>query len=296
MKRASLAARRRQIVLYSPACARCRADLPCRHPSPWQGIVHDRLGDFPAAVARFTSAIELEPGNADFYHVGMQGSTSKRGGYAAVQQHTPVVYRTCLPSPAHAPSASLAPLCLLVPPSEPRVLAAQDGAVRGCSARLQRSRAGGVPCSDPALPCPLPRSARYPALPAACCRPSTLHQPPFSLRLPCTLQLNPSHSKAYYNRAVALERLRRYEAAAEDYGAVLVLDPRNAPAHQNRGALWLRLGRLQVSAECRGGCCAALGCVLAPSVWCAGGAGRGMVLTLHYHRRPCCCRAAPRNR
>jgi len=64
--------------------------------------------------------------------------------------------------------------------------------------------------------------------------------------LPCpALQFNPGHSKALYNRAVARERLRQFETAAEDYGQVLQLDPQNAPACQNRGALWLRLGRLQ---------------------------------------------------
>lgn len=63
--------------------------------------------------------------------------------------------------------------------------------------------------------------------------------------LPRLVQLNPGHSKARYNRAVALERLRQYEAAAADYSAVLQLDPSNAPARQNRGAVWLRLGRLR---------------------------------------------------
>lgn len=62
-------------------------------------------------------------------------------------------------------------------------------------------------------------------------------------------QLNPSHTKALYNRAVALERLRRHEAAAADYSAVLQMDPQNAPAWQNRGALWLRLGRLQEAVQ-----------------------------------------------
>jgi tetratricopeptide (TPR) repeat protein len=69
-------------------------------------------------------------------------------------------------------------------------------------------------------------------------------QLPVNMAFPA-LQYNPGHSKALYNRAVARERLRQFEAAAEDYGQVLRLDPQNAPACQNRGALWLRLGRLQ---------------------------------------------------
>lgn len=33
-----------------------------------RGITKDRMGDFEGAVADFSSAISLDPGNADFYH------------------------------------------------------------------------------------------------------------------------------------------------------------------------------------------------------------------------------------
>lgn len=57
------------------------------------------------------------------------------------------------------------------------------------------------------------------------------------------LQLNPGHVKAYYNRAVALERLQQPEAALRDYGRVVELDPANSSAHLNTGLLLCKLGR-----------------------------------------------------
>lgn len=90
-------------------------------------------------------------------------------------------------------------------------------------------------------------------LPTQGCFPVRGHRAPFPpcnippVPAPCPrgrLQLNPTHTKAFYNRAVALERLRQYDAAAADYSHVLTLDPQNAPASQNRGMLWQRQGRL----------------------------------------------------
>lgn len=57
------------------------------------------------------------------------------------------------------------------------------------------------------------------------------------------LQLNPSHVKAYYNRAVALERLGQHEAALADYARVGALDQGNTSAHLNAGMLLCKLGR-----------------------------------------------------
>ena len=33
-----------------------------------RGISYDRMGDYASAIQNFSQAIQLEPGNADFYH------------------------------------------------------------------------------------------------------------------------------------------------------------------------------------------------------------------------------------
>jgi tetratricopeptide (TPR) repeat protein len=56
-------------------------------------------------------------------------------------------------------------------------------------------------------------------------------------------QLNPSHCRAYYNRAFSYDRLARYEEAIADYSRALDIEPENATALHNRGSLFERLGR-----------------------------------------------------
>ena len=68
------------------------------------------------------------------------------------------------------------------------------------------------------------------------------------------MQLNPRHVKAYYNRAVALERLGRPEEALADYSRVAQLDEGNSAAHLNAGLLLCKLGRWEKrcnQAKCR---------------------------------------------
>jgi Flp pilus assembly protein TadD len=57
------------------------------------------------------------------------------------------------------------------------------------------------------------------------------------------LQLNPQHVKAYYNRAVALERHGRLDEALSDYSRAAQLDGSNSSAHLNAGLLLCKLGR-----------------------------------------------------
>ena len=57
------------------------------------------------------------------------------------------------------------------------------------------------------------------------------------------IKLNPSHCRAYYNRAFSHDRLHQYEEAVADYTRALEIEPGNATALHNRGSLFERLGR-----------------------------------------------------
>jgi tetratricopeptide (TPR) repeat protein len=57
------------------------------------------------------------------------------------------------------------------------------------------------------------------------------------------IELNPSHCRAYYNRAFSHDKLHQYEAAISDYTQALEIEPGNATALHNRGSLFERLGR-----------------------------------------------------
>ena len=225
------------------------------------GIVRDRLGDYAGAVAAFGRAIALEPGNADFYHVRWEGTGRLKWlcGNALPSTgawHGPPPRPLLSPRLAERPALhSLLPACPPALPAarvgaaEPRLLVPQDGAVRGGDPGLQHGGAGGPARHDGlrAFAGGLLLARWRPADRALCHLPTSHTEPK---RLHSTpphpnAQLHPGHTKARYNRAVALERLRQYEAAATDYSAVLQLDPGNAPARQNRGAVWLRLGRLR---------------------------------------------------
>lgn len=57
------------------------------------------------------------------------------------------------------------------------------------------------------------------------------------------IALNPSHCRAYYNRAFSHDRLNQYEAAVADYSRALAIEPLNATAYHNRGSLYERLSK-----------------------------------------------------
>jgi tetratricopeptide (TPR) repeat protein/serine/threonine protein kinase len=58
----------------------------------------------------------------------------------------------------------------------------------------------------------------------------------------CILK-RPDHSHAYYCRAAANHKLRRYEQAVSDLSKAIELDPQHAPAWNNRGAIHHKLGQ-----------------------------------------------------
>lgn len=57
------------------------------------------------------------------------------------------------------------------------------------------------------------------------------------------IQLNPTHCRAYYNRAFSHDRLHQHVEAVADYSRALDIEPGNATALHNRGSLYERLGR-----------------------------------------------------
>ena len=57
------------------------------------------------------------------------------------------------------------------------------------------------------------------------------------------IRLNPTHCRAYYNRAFSYDRIQQYGAAIADYTKALEIEPNNATAYHNRGSLHERLGR-----------------------------------------------------
>lgn len=57
------------------------------------------------------------------------------------------------------------------------------------------------------------------------------------------IALNPTHCRAYYNRAFSHDRLNQYDEAVADYTRALAIEPGNATALHNRGSLYERIGR-----------------------------------------------------
>lgn len=56
------------------------------------------------------------------------------------------------------------------------------------------------------------------------------------------VEINPMHSRAFYNRAFCYDRLHAYQEALADYTAALHIEP-SATAYHNRGTVLERLGR-----------------------------------------------------
>jgi tetratricopeptide (TPR) repeat protein len=52
----------------------------------------------------------------------------------------------------------------------------------------------------------------------------------------------PQYDEAYFNRAIAWEKLQQWGRALQDYNQALLHNPQLAEAYHQRGLLWLRWG------------------------------------------------------
>jgi len=57
------------------------------------------------------------------------------------------------------------------------------------------------------------------------------------------IELNPKHSKAYYNRGLAKGELKDYRGAIQDFNKAIELNPNYAKAYYNRGIAKILLGQ-----------------------------------------------------
>jgi tetratricopeptide (TPR) repeat protein len=63
------------------------------------------------------------------------------------------------------------------------------------------------------------------------------------------IELDDSNPQAYYNRALAYQRLEQYEQALEDYTRSLEGDEGFAPAYYNRGIIYFEVGEIERAVE-----------------------------------------------
>lgn len=147
-----------------------------------RGFSYDKLGDFRSAIADYTKALEIDPGNAyTFYNLGI--SYDRCGQFQlAVENFSQAI--SIDPNNAdfyHNRGFSF------------RKLGYYDNAI------ADYTRA---------------------------------------------LEIEPRHFKAFYNRAFSFDKISDYERAILDYTAALNINPKNSNSYHNRGSAYEKLGKL----------------------------------------------------
>lgn len=162
------------------------------------------MGDFEGAVADFSSAVALDPRNADFYHNrGFSLRKQVSSNHCTIAWHMP---DTCHMSACQWRQAAIILHCATgksVAVLYPTIKVYQPRCVPHMQGRFE-----------------------------AAIKDYTM-----------AVALNPGHCRAYYNRAFSHDRLGQFEEAVADYSKALQIEPSNATALHNRGSLFERLGR-----------------------------------------------------